>query len=290
MTESSKIFDRALVVRRRTAALISDNYPDFLDELIAAELVSRLDLIERKFKNCLVLGQPSGAFLSEISCAAKIQTIIAQRSVGARPADLVYDSEWLPFKDNSLDCIIAPPGLETVNDLPGTLIQINRALKPDGLFLGAMYGGRTLMELRHAWLLADEEIFGGMSPRVSPFIDVRQAGNLLQRAGLALPVADADVLTIRYDNSLALMNEVKNMGLTNSLLRRAGKFSSRRLLACVENHYRENFSDPDGRVRATVEINYLTAWCPHENQQKPLKPGSATKHFSDALSTLESKG
>ncbi|VAV86890.1 SAM-dependent methyltransferase, BioC-like [hydrothermal vent metagenome] len=281
---ANKVFDRQLVAKRRVQALARENYPDFLDELIGQELVSRLDLIERQFENCVILGQPANRFLQEIRRSPKLHNIIAQRSGPGGRSELVYDSEWLPFKDNSLDCIIAPPGLELVNDLPGTLIQINRALKPDGLFLGAMYGGLTLVELRHAWLLADEETSGGASPRVAPFIDVRQAGNLLQRAGLALPVADADVLTIRYDNVKALMTEIKNMGFANGLVQRSGKFISRGLLELVDFHYRKEFSDPDGRIRATLEINYLTAWCPHDSQQKPLKPGSARQHFSDVLS------
>jgi len=287
MAHSNKIFDRQLVARRRLRALEGENYPDFLDQLIGRELVSRLDLIERKFQNCLVLGQPSRRFLQELARSPKLSNLIAWRCGQAGCGDVVFDSEWLPFKDDSLDCIIAPPGLESVNDLPGTLIQINRALKPDGLFLGAMYGGLTLVELRHAWLLADEEYSGGASPRVAPFIDVRQAGNLLQRAGLALPVADSDVLCVRYDNGKTLMAEIKAMGFSNALLRRSGKPVTRKLLALAEQYYGKEFSDPDGRVRATVEINYLTAWSPHDSQQKPLKPGSAKHHFSEIL--VESK-
>jgi len=283
MVHSRQIFNRREVNRRRSAALADDGYPDFLDKLICTELISRLEMIDRRFEKCLVLGQPALRFLKEIKQSPKLQTVYAQSFFESKARDVVYDSEWLPFKDNSLDCIIAPPGLELVNDLPGVLIQINRALKPDGLFLAAMYGGHTLAELRHAWLLADEEITGGASPRVAPFIDVRQAGNLLQRAGLALPVADMEVLTVRYDSALALMCEVKKMGLANALSERRKSFTSKRMIALVDEHYTKLFADDDGRVRASVEINYLTAWSPHESQQKPLKPGSALKSLADVL-------
>ncbi len=287
MSHTNKIFDRVLISQRRQHALAQENYPDFLDVLIAQEMVSRLELIERKFENCLVLGKPSPSFVKEISQSPKIASAMYQMG---QSGDLVYDEEWLPFKDNSLDCIIAPPGLELVNDLPGLLLQANRALKPDGLFLAAMYGGLTLAELRHAWLLADEEVFGGASPRVAPFIDVRQAGNLLQRAGLALPVADTDILTIRYKDVAALMNEIRAMGLANPLLQRIRKFSNRRLLERVDKIYAGEFSDPDSRVRATVEIIYLTGWSPDESQQKPLKPGTASKPFSEILNPGKTSG
>ncbi len=276
------IFDRKLVARRRATALARIGYPDFLDKLIAGELASRLDLIERQFEICLVLGQPADCVIAELSHCPKIRKIFAQHSPN-QSADVIYDSEWLPFKEGSLDCIIAPSGLELVNDLPGTLIQIRRALKPDGLFLAAMYGGMTLVELRHAWLQADEEISGGASPRVAPFIDVRQAGNLLQRAGFALPVADTDNLTIRYADSKALMSEIKTMGFANPLRQRSTNFASRALLTRVDHHYARQFSDPDGRIRASLEINYLTAWAPHESQQKPLMPGSASQRLADVL-------
>ena len=287
MPHSTKIFDRQVVTARREKALAQIDYPDFLDELIARELVSRLDLIARDFSRCVIVGQPAPVFLEIIKSSPKLANVIAWQGVQGS-GNMVFDSEWLPFKDNSLDCVIAGPGLEQVNDLPGTLIQINRALKPDGLFLGAMFGGLTLFELRHAWVLAEEQLGHGVSPRVAPFIDVRQAGNLLQRAGLALPVADADILTVRYDNAFALMKEVRKMGFSSGLMQRSNRFVSQRLLDLVEDCYNREFSDPDGRIRACVEINYLTAWCPHESQQKPLKPGSAQKNLAEILTPEKS--
>ena len=281
MSETRQIFDRQRERQQRLRALARPNYPDFLDELIAKELASRLDLIERRFDKCLVMGPTAGRFLAVIEHLEKLDTIITADNVA-------FDSEWLPFKDNSLDCIIAAPGLELVNDLPGALIQINRALKPDGLFLAALYGGNTLVELRHVWLMADEQLRGGTALRVAPFIDVRQAGNLLQRAGFALPVADMDTLNVRYDTAGDLMAEIKNMGFGNCLTGRSRKFVSGEMMALVNSHYSDLFSDDDGRVRASVEINYLTGWCPHESQQKPLKPGSAQKRLADIL-TKDSK-
>jgi len=287
MAHSRHIFDRQVVERQRVDALARADYPDFLDKLIGKELLSRLEMIERTFEKCLVMGPSGNWFVDAVHRSAKLQKVVWQSGYPGNAGDVVFDSEWLPFKDNSLDCVIALPGLELVNDLPGALIQINRALKPDGLFLAALYGGNTLAELRHVWLLADEALTGGASPRVAPFIDVRQAGNLLQRAGLALPVADMDVLSVRYDSALALMLEIKKMGFANPLTQRSKKLTSRRMLALVEEQYKNLFCDDDGRIRASVEINYLTAWCPHESQQQPLKPGSAQKRLADFLADDE---
>jgi len=277
MDKTREIFDRQRERQQRALALKAPDYPEFLDVLVARELCARLELIERKFRRCVVIGQVAGAFLQEIKLSEKLQEITAFENIA-------HDSEWLPFKENSLDCIIAPPGFELVNDLPGVLIQINRALKPDGLFLAAMFGGNTLVELRHVWLQADDQLRGGASPRVAPFIDIRQAGNLLQRAGFALPVADLDTLCVRYESALALMSEVKKMGFANVLGARSRRFVSPQLLNLVGTLYGEQFSDADDRIRATLEINYLAGWCPHESQQKPLKPGSAQQRLADILS------
>ena len=276
MDKTREIFEKQLVGQQRALALKAPDYPEFLDVLVAKELRARLELIERNFQHCLVVGQVAGAFLQEIKLSEKLQQITTFESVA-------HDSEWLPFKENSLDCIIAPPGFELVNDLPGVLIQINRALKPDGLFLAAMFGGNTLVELRHVWLQGDDQLRGGASPRVAPFIDVRQAGNLLQRAGFALPVADMDTLCVRYESALSLMVEVKKMGFSNVLGARSRRLVSPELLKLVGELYGQQFSDADGRIRATLEINYLTGWRPHESQQKPLKPGSAQHRLADAL-------
>ena len=276
MTQSRKIFDTQLARTRRLKALAMPNYPDFLDEIIAQELVSRLELIERNFETCLIAGPASRMFIDTIKASPKLGNVITYH-------DVEFSNEWVPFGDDKLDCIIAPTGLEVSNDLVGSLIQFNRALRPDGLFLGAMFSGATLQELRHVWLNAEIEKNNGATPRIIPFSDVRQTGALLQRAGFGLPVSDMDSFTVRYDGALALMKELKAMGLSNPLCDRSTTLCSKAMLMNVETKYNEMFSDLDNRIRATFEINYLTAWAPHESQQQPLKPGSAKQRLADAL-------
>ena len=179
--------------------------------------------------------------------------------------------------------------MHLVNDLPGTLVQIRRILKPDGLFLGAVLGGATLTELRQAFVAAEAEMEGGASPRVAPFADVRDLGGLLQRAGFALPVVDADVVTVAYPTPLHLMREIRAMGASNMLAERRRVPLRRATLLRAAAIYAERFSRADGRVTATFEILTLTGWCPHESQQKPLRPGSATARLSDSLGVPEHK-
>jgi hypothetical protein len=174
-----------------------------------------------------------------------------------------------------------------VNDLPGTLIQIRRALRPDGLLLAALIGGGTLGELREAFAQAESEIEGGVSPRVAPFADVRELGALLQRAGFALPVVDSDRLTVRYRTLFALMRDLRRMGATNVLSQRRRVPLRRATLQRMADNYAARFADADGRLRATFEIVWLSGWAPHESQQKPLKPGSATQRLADALGSQE---
>jgi SAM-dependent methyltransferase len=174
-----------------------------------------------------------------------------------------------------------------VNDLPGALIQIRRALKPDGLLLAAMLGGDTLFELREAFAVAESEIEGGVSPRVAPFVDLRDAGALLQRAGFALPVTDIDRLTVRYDTAFNLINDLRRMGATNPMLERRRVPLRRATLTRMAHIYAERFADADGRVRATFDIVWLSGWAPHTSQQQPLRPGSARTRLADALGTIE---
>jgi len=177
--------------------------------------------------------------------------------------------------------------LQFVNDLPGTLVQIRRALKPDGLLLAALIGGDSLTELRAAFAAAEIEVEGGVSPRVVPFADIRELGGLLQRAGFALPVVDSERVSVRYDSVLALMRDLRRMGATNILHERVRTPLKRSTLERVTAIYADRFSDADGRVRATFEIIWLSGWVPHESQQKPLKPGSAAQRLADALGTKE---
>ncbi len=201
--------------------------------------------------------------------------------------DLVFDEELLPIADSRLDCVIHAAGLESVNDLPGALAQFRCCLRPDGLFLAALLGGETLTELRAAWIAAESEVLGGVTPRVSPFVHVREWGMLLQRAGFALPVVDATRHIVRYDNALVLMNDLKALGLSNALIGRSRLPPTRGLLGRVAEHYALHSSDSDGRIRATFEIVFLSGWSPHESQQKPLAPGSAKLRLADALGVDE---
>lgn len=293
---SQTIFDRALVNRRadRSAAGASDH--DFLLRRVAEDFVERLSIIKREFAIAADVGARHGLVGRELAKAPNIgrvvevepsQALLAQG--GEARLRVCADAEALPFGDGALDLVVSALSLQLVNDLPGALIQIRRALKPDGLFLGATLGGQTLSELRAAWVMAEAEMIGGSSPRVAPFADVRDYGALLQRAGFALPVVDADPVTVTYSHPLALMAEIKAMGGSNPLTERRRVPVTRGLLMRACEIYADQFAETaaGGRVRATFEIITMTAWCPHESQQKPLKPGSAAARLADALGTTE---
>ena len=203
---------------------------------------------------------------------------------------VLADEEILPFKPRSLDLVVSGLSLQHVNDLPGTLVQIERTLKPDGLFMAAMLGGETLKELRQSFVLAETEILGGASPRVAPFADVRDLGSLLQRAGFSLPVTDSDLVETGYANALELMRDLRAMGASNVVLERSRTPLSRRVLVRAAEIYAEQFSRPDGRIKATFEILTMTGWSPHASQQKPLRPGSAKARLADALNVPEVPG
>jgi SAM-dependent methyltransferase len=203
-------------------------------------------------------------------------------TLGPAPC-LVGDEEILPFAPESFDLVASTLALQHANDLPGALVQIRRALKPDGLFLGCLLGGQSLNELRTALAIAESELCGGISPRVAPFADIRDMGALLQRAGFALPVADSEPLVARYADMFGLMADLRAMGATNPLEARARRPTPRRLFARAAQIYAERFGDPDGRVRATFELIFLSGWAPHESQQKPLAPGSAKMRLAEAL-------
>lgn len=283
MSDQITIFDTSLARARHQKAVRRKDYPDFLDRLIARELQARLDLLTYTFDRCLILLPASPAFEDTLRKSAQLKNIVSPGKASSPAACVQFDCEWLCFAKNSFDCVIAPPGLEKTNDLPGVFAQVAHILKPDGLFLAAMLGADTLSELRHSFLVAEQDQTGGVSPRVAPFADIRQTGNLLQRAGLALPVSDRDTVTVRYDNAFSLMREIKKAGCTNNLCQRSKTFTSRSLLLKVAEIYQSNFADEDGRVRATLDINYLTAWSPHESQQKPARPGSAGQSLESFL-------
>jgi SAM-dependent methyltransferase len=198
---------------------------------------------------------------------------------------VIADEEALPFADSALDLVVSGLSLQAVNDLPGVLVQVRRALKPDGLFLAALLGGDTLTELRQSFAMAESELDGGVSPRVAPFPDLRDLGGLLQRAGFALPVTDVDRITVRYATPLALLHDLRHMGAANPLVERRRVPLRRATFMRAMEAYAACFADADGRVRASFDIIWLSGWSPHESQQKPLRPGSAKKRLADALGT-----
>ena len=280
------LFDRRAVRRYRRRALAA-GLPDFLNEVISVEIADRLSGILRDFSTILVHRAHPGSLIANLTQARPASRFVLSDVVAHPGVEVVIDEEALPFAPQSLDCIIWILGLEQLNDLPGTLVQVRRALRPDGVFLAAALSGDSFAELRTSLIAAESEMSGGASPRVAPFVDLRDWGALLQRAGFALPVADADRLIVRYGDSLALMRDLKAQGLSNALLARRKNLTHPALLARAAAHYAERYSDTDGRIRATLEIAYLTGWAPHESQQQPLKPGSAKRRLADALSTTE---
>jgi SAM-dependent methyltransferase len=289
MAANPTIFDRHLLRARRVraAALGAET---FLLERVAADMAERLSAVLRPFGRAVDLGTPSDA-VQVLAAGGKLDGIIAVEPA-AHLLDpgfhrIAADEEALPFADGSLDLVVSALALQFVNDLPGTLIQVRRALKPDGLLLAALIGGDSLSELRESFAAAESEIEGGASPRVAPFADLRDMGALVQRAGFALPVIDIDRLVLRYDSVFDLMRELRRMGATNVLHERRRKPLKRATLERMADIYGDRFTDEDGRVRATFEIVWLSGWAPHESQQQPLKPGSATRRLADALGAKE---
>jgi SAM-dependent methyltransferase len=289
-----QIFDRALVARHRARAAANFAAHDFLLARVAEDMAERLTIITRDFPLALDLGAHHGTIEKMALAADKIGRVVTsalapEMLTAGHGARVAADEEQLPFADRSFDLVLSALSLHWVNDLPGALIQIRRALVPDGLFMGAMFGGETLIELRQALAEAEIELDGGLSPRVSPFADLRDMGALLQRAGFALPVVDSDRVTVNYTHPLKLLAELRGMGETNALRERRRTPLKRATLRRAMDIYVEKFGFADGRVPATFEIVMLAGWSPHESQQKPLQPGSATTRLADALGTVERK-
>ncbi|MCV9940553.1 methyltransferase domain-containing protein [Boseaceae bacterium BT-24-1] len=281
---SSVVFDRALYRRRLTAALAA-GYPDFLLARCVADLDERLSAVLRRFERGADLGTPLP--LAGPALRARAGELLRIAEVPDASAGLVGDLEALPFTAESLDLIASLLSLHVVNDLPGTLVQIRRSLRPDGLFIACLLAGQSLTELRQSLLAAEVEMTGGASPRVAPFADLRDLGSLLQRAGFALPVIDSESVTVRYGDMFGLLRDLRAMGWANALTERSRKPLRRSVLLRAAELYAERFADPDGRLRATFEVVWLSGWAPHESQQKPLRPGSAKARLADALGAVE---
>ncbi len=290
MDTPPKIFDRALLLKRRQRALALGG-EDFLLVRAAEDLTERLQAVKRRFAIGLDLGTPGDHAAKALETSRQIDgLIVCDPFADVRDKSLTrttVDEEALPFAEASFDLVVSLLALHWINDLPGTLVQIRRALKPDGLFLAALLGGETLIELRQCLAEAEAEIEGGLSPRVSPFIEVRTMGSLLQRAGFALPVTDIDRLTVRYGNLFDLFRDLRKMGATNALTERSRKPLRRATLARAAALYAEKFSDVDGKIRATFDLLWISGWTPSDSQQKPLRPGSAKTRLADALGTSE---
>jgi SAM-dependent methyltransferase len=282
------VFNRRTVRRHRDRAAPGFTDYAFLLEEVAERLADRLDDVKRTFPVALDLGCHGGEVGRTLQGRGGVQTLLqcdlsptfaGRAGAGACAAD----EEALPFADGSLDLILSCLSLHWVNDLPGALVQARRALKPDGLFLGAMLGGETLKELRDALGQAEIEVDGGLSPRVSPFADVRDAGNLMARAGFSLPVMDTDTITVSYADPLRLMRDLRGMGETNAVSESRKGFTRREVLMRAAAIYAEKYVDADGRVPATFQVIYLTGWAPAPDQPNPLAPGSAETNLKDVL-------
>ena len=296
MGDDHRVFDRALLRRRRArAAAHSHAGVGYLLTRACADLVDRLAVVNRSFPLALEIGAHDGSFRRALAASAsdgKIGTLIATESVEALvrrlgPPSLVCDEEALPVKDGALDLAVSLLSLQWTNDLPGALIQIRRALKPDGLFLGALIGGESLTELRQAFYEAEAETLGGVSPRVAPFVEVRTLGGLLQRAGFALPVVDLDRVRVTYPSPLALLNELRAMGATNVIRERSRAPLRRETLLRALDIYQKRFAAPDGRIGASFDLLHVSGWAPDASQPRPLRPGSAQTRLADALGTVE---
>lgn len=272
-TAAPVLFDRALLRVRQDRALRSGP-ASFLLDRVAEDLEERLNAVLREFADVADLWTPGEVLRKPAHDRFKSVT-----HVGLRDSE----AETLPFQPESLDLVVSGLAFQFINDLPGVLTQIRRALRPDGLLLAAMIGGDTLTELRQSFAAAEAELEGGVSPRVAPSADLRDIGALLQRAGLALPVTDVDRIVVRYGSAFALMQDLRRMGATNILLERRRTPTRRATMLRMAQIYGERFADSDGRIRATFDVIWLSGWAPHESQQKPLRPGSAKAGLAEAV-------
>jgi SAM-dependent methyltransferase len=291
------IFDTNVLRLRKRRALREANKPNardggFLRDSTATDVRERLDTVERHFDQALDLSDDDGKTAALLAASERVQSMARLASDPSLVADDAVDAmvgtqDHLPVAPESLNLVTSVLALQWVNDLPGTLIQIRRSLKPDGLFLGALIGGNSLQELRDVLAAEEDEATGGASPRVVPFVDVRDFGGLLQRAGFALPVTDVDTLTVRYGNLFVLMADLRAMGATNPLVHRSRRPWTKTRAVRAAQIYAERHADQDGRIRATFQIVSFSGWAPSDVQQKPLRPGSAKARLADVLGTSE---
>jgi SAM-dependent methyltransferase len=272
-TAAPVLFDRALLRVRQQRARRGEPATFLLDR-VAEDIEERLHAVLREFAEAADIWTPGEIFRKPSRDRFRSVTWIGLDEAG---------QEVLPLAAESLDLAVSALAFQLVNDLPGVLSQIRRALRPDGLLLAAMLGGETLTELRQSFAAAEAECEGGVSPRVAPFADLRDVGALLQRAGFALPVTDVDRVVARYDSAFALMQDLRRMGATNILVERRRTPTRRATMLRMAQIYGERFADSDGRIRATFDVIWLSGWAPHASQQKPLRPGSAKASLAEAV-------
>ena len=276
--------------QRRNRAAHSLHEYDFLLQRAVDDLLDRVESISRDFPRVLVLGgggTVGRALKNRPDAAEKIGQLIETDFAEQLAVDACVDEEALPFRDESFDLVVSPLSLHWANDLPGALIQINRAMKSDGFFACAVIGGASLKELRQSLMAAETEIYGGAAARVSPFADTVDMAGLLQRAGFAMPVTDVDRVTVRYGNAFALMSDLRKMGETSTLADRPRMPRGKQFFVRMAEIYSERFADPDGKVRSSFEIIHAGGWAPHPDQPRPKRPGSATVRLADALGVQE---
>lgn len=287
-----QVFDRSRIRQLRERSVV--NYPkySFLKERAAEELVERLADTPRMFDLALDLGSHTGIVADELARVGKASQVIAAdisegMAASCQTSAFVADEERLPIGDQKLDLVTSLLSLHGVNDLPGTLVQIRRALKPDGLFIGCLFGAGTLKELRTSLMQAEVEMLGGAAQRIAPLPGLQDMAGLLQRTGFALPVADVDRITVRYSTPFDLIADIKGMGEGAAFADASRPPLSRRILSRMAEVYAEQFADPDGRLRASFEIVWLSGWAPAPGQPKPLKPGSAKQSLASAVGAQE---
>jgi len=284
------IFNRQLLRKRLLRASPGQSVDNFLLQRIAEDIASRLGLIKRDFQLCAVFGDHIDHLapaLENLPNIGRLITLGDTVSEALSQSHIIATEERLPLASESINLAISPMTLQFANDLPGALIQLKRSLKPDGLFIAAFLGGDTLIELRDALLSAESDIRGGAAPRIHPRVDIRDLGTLLQRAGFAIPVVDSDRISVTYRSATHLMHDLRALGLTSILNQGTDTSLNRRIIARLEEVYKDRYPAPGNRISATFEIIYLTGWAPHESQQRPLQPGSAKTRLADALKTKE---
>ena len=270
MTTPPSLTDRIALARNRARAATLPDRALFLQREVVDEVQERLTEVNRTFTDvAVVTGEPA---------------LWQAAMPGART---LGDGPVLDLAPASQDLVIHALCLHWADDPVGQIVQCARALRPDGMFIAALFGGRTLHELRACLAEAEVAATGGLSPRVLPMGEIRDLGGLVQRAGLALPVADSVTRSVSYRDALHLMSDLRSMGEGNALHARQRRFTMRAVIADAAARYAEGFAQPDGKVRATFEIIFLTGWSPHEGQQKPLRPGSAAGRLADALGVRE---